>query len=400
MNWFDVQYEEEVTTTEEATDTFKKDLKLSKVSTKDFEYCNVIGKGTFGKVYKVRKVSGSDAGTYYAMKVLRKEQVLKCKKDTAHTISERRILESTQHPFIVDLKYAFQSEGKLYYVLEYLCGGDFFQLFSDHHFMFEESWARFYACEIVLALQYLHQQGIVYRDLKPENILIDANGHIKLTDFGLCKENLYENDTTRTYCGTVEYVAPEVILRKPYNKSVDWWSFGILLYEMLVGKSPFGEDGSRDIKHQRILKNKIFYPDYITNDATDLIRKFLNRQQTRLGYYPSDDEKIKNHRFFKNVDWNKVILRETTPPFQPKLKSLNDVSRFDRTFTDQKPVDTPVEYWMKDCQKHIFAGFSYEHPSIFEYSISSSTESSSPKVITASSSSYVNVVSGFFPEFN
>lgn len=384
----------------QSIDLSSEDNGFCKISTKDFEYCNVIGRGNFGKVYKVRKITGPDSGNYYAMKTLRKEAVLRNKKNTSHTICERRILENIKHTFIVELKYAFQSEAKLHFVMEYVCGGDLFRLLTDNSLIFEESWARFYSCELIIALQYLHGRGILYRDLKPENVLIDSEGHIKLTDFGLSKDNCFEDDRTRTYCGTTEYIAPEIILRQDYNKAVDWWSFGIILYEMLAGRSPFGEVDEKDIKilHERILKSKIKYPRHVTLAAQDLIKRFLSRRPTRLGSGKDDDEKIKSHRFFINVDWNKVMNREIEPPFIPFLKNSSDVSRFDDVFTEENPVDTPVEYKMSESQRKIFNGFSYEFPGAFEDVSINSLES--PARIVTVDKSHANATRGFIPELD
>ena len=191
---------------------------LEKANTSQFELLKVLGKGGYGKVFQVRKITpGTDKNTIYAMKVLKKASIVRNQKDTAHTKAERNILECVKHPFIVDLAYAFQTGGKLYLILEYLSGGELFmQLEREGIFM--EDTACFYLAEITLALEHLHSQGIIYRDLKPENILLDALGHIKLTDFGLCKESVDETSVTHTFCGTIEYMAPEILTRTGHNK--------------------------------------------------------------------------------------------------------------------------------------------------------------------------------------
>uniref|UniRef100_E9PUN3 Ribosomal protein S6 kinase, polypeptide 2 n=1 Tax=Mus musculus TaxID=10090 RepID=E9PUN3_MOUSE len=201
-----------------------------------FELLSVLGKGGYGKVFQVRKVQGTNLGKIYAMKVLRKAKIVCSAKDTAHTRAERNILESVKHPFIVELAYAFQTGGKLYLILECLSGGELFT-HLEREGIFLEDTACFYLAEITLALGHLHSHGIIYRDLKPENIMLSSQGHIKLTDFGLCKESIHEGAITHTFCGTIEYMAPEILVRTGHNRAVDWWSLGALMYDMLTGSA-------------------------------------------------------------------------------------------------------------------------------------------------------------------
>ncbi|CAB0027895.1 unnamed protein product [Trichogramma brassicae] len=331
----------------------------------DFELCKVIGKGGYGKVFQVRKTTGNDRGTIFAMKVLRKASIIRNQKDTAHTKAERNILEAVKHPFIVDLIYAFQTGGKLYLILEYMCGGELFHHLNDEGVFLEDT-ACFYLCEIILALQHLHLQGIIYRDLKPENILLDAEGHIKLTDFGLCKEHVKEGTVTHTFCGTIEYMAPEILTRSGHGKAVDWWSLGTLLYDMLTGSPPFTSN-NRKITIEKILKSKVFLPQFLTPDARDLLRKLLKRQVPhRLGSAPSDAEQIKSHPFFKHIHWDDVISRKLVPPFKPTLTSEDDVSQFDKRFTTTLPIDSPAECTLSESANQVFQGFTYVAPSILE----------------------------------
>lgn len=336
-----------------------------KVGPKDFELLKVLGKGGYGKVFQVRKVSGKDAGAVFAMKVLKKATIVRNQKDTAHTKAERNILEEVKHPFIVDLHYAFQTGGKLYLILEYLSGGELF-MHLEREGIFLEDTASFYLSEIVLALDHLHRQGIIYRDLKPENILLDATGHIKLTDFGLCKEAIQDGAVTHTFCGTIEYMAPEILTRTGHGKGVDWWSLGALMFDMLTGAPPFTAE-NRKKTIEKILRCKLNLPPYLTTDARDLLRKLLKRQSNqRLGTGAEDAELIKRHPFFKHVNWHEVILRKMEPPIKPSLVSDDDTSLFDTRFTRQTPIDSPDESLLSASANLVFLGFTYVAPSVLE----------------------------------
>lgn len=337
--------------------------KSLKTGTQDFELLRVLGKGGYGKVFQVKKGTGSDQGKIFAMKVLRKAKIVINQKDTAHTKAERNILESIKHPFIVDLIYAFQTGGKLYLILEYLPGGELF-MHLEREGIFSEETACFYLAEITLALEHLHSCGIIYRDLKPENILLDKDGHVKLTDFGLCKEALEDGETTHTFCGTVEYMAPEVLLRSGHAKSVDWWSLGALMFDMLTGGPPFTAS-TRKKTIDKILHCKLILPNYLTPESRDLIKKLLRRQAAqRLGSGAEDGLSIRRHQFFKSCNWSELINKRVKPPFKPTLKSDDDVSQFDTEFTRMTPVDSPDETILSDSANQVFNGFTYVAPSI------------------------------------
>lgn len=339
--------------------------KSLKTGTQDFELLRVLGKGGYGKVFQVKKGTGSDQGKIFAMKVLRKAKIVINQKDTAHTKAERNILESIKHPFIVDLIYAFQTGGKLYLILEYLPGGELF-MHLEREGIFSEETACFYLAEITLALEHLHSCGIIYRDLKPENILLDKDGHVKLTDFGLCKEALEDGETTHTFCGTVEYMAPEVLLRSGHAKSVDWWSLGALMFDMLTGGPPFTAS-NRKKTIDKILHCKLTLPNYLTPESRDLIKKLLRRQAAqRLGSGVEDGLSIRRHQFFKSCNWSDLIGKRVKPPFKPVLKSDDDVSQFDTEFTRMTPVDSPDETILSDSANQIFNGFTYVAPSILD----------------------------------
>ena len=263
------------------------------------------------------------------MKILKKEDIIK-RNQVNHTKTERLILEKLNHPFIAKLKFAFQDEQKLYLVTEFMQGGElYFHLKRNSYF--KEKAVKFYMSQILLAIEYLHNNGYIYRDLKPENILIDKDGNIKLTDFGLCKMLLGEQNTTDTLCGTPEYLAPEIFKKKSYTKCVDWFSFGILLYEMICGNLPF-KLKNRKIEDS-VYQMKIEYPEKMSLEARDTIGKLLEIEpEKRLGYNSS--EEIKNSSFFKDMDFNKVYNKEYRPPFKPKLNGDLDLKYFDINFTE------------------------------------------------------------------
>lgn len=340
--------------------------RLSKCSSKDFELLKLLGKGGYGKVFQARKITGHDAGTIYAMKVVNKAVIIKNQKDTDHTKAERNILETIKHDFLVDLAYAFQTNEKLYLVLEYLQGGELFS-HLEREGIFLEDVAIFYLAEIICALAHLHKGHVLYRDLKPENILLDAHGHVKLTDFGLCKEDIgYDGNKAHTFCGTIEYMAPEVILRRGHDHAADWWSLGALMYDMLTGSPPYTGE-TRKLTFERIMRGKLIIPPYLTNDARELIKHLLKRNvHSRLGSGPDDAIPIKNHPFFRNINWDDAENRRLDPPYKPILSGAEDVSQFDSKFTKQTPVDSPVDSVLSASYNHVFEGFTYVAPSVLD----------------------------------
>uniref|UniRef100_A0A672N268 non-specific serine/threonine protein kinase n=1 Tax=Sinocyclocheilus grahami TaxID=75366 RepID=A0A672N268_SINGR len=310
------------------------------------------------KVFLVRKLMGPDAGQLYAMKVLKKAS-LKV-RDRVRTKMERDILVEVNHPFIVRLHYAFQTEGKLYLILDFLRGGDVFTRLSKE-VMFTEEDVKFYLAELALALDHLHNLGIVYRDLKPENILLDEAGHIKLTDFGLSKESVDQDKKAYSFCGTVEYMSPEVVNRRGHTQSADWWSLGVLMFEMLTGTLPFqGKD--RNETMNMILKAKLGMPQFLSLEAQSLLRMLFKRNPSnRLGAGPDGVEEIKRHTFFSTIDWNKLYRRELQPPFKPAAGKPDDTFCFDPEFTAKTPKDSPGIPPSANAHQ-LFKGFSFVAP--------------------------------------
>ncbi|XP_075765029.1 ribosomal protein S6 kinase alpha-1 isoform X3 [Pelodiscus sinensis] len=303
-----------------------------------FELLKVLGQGSFGKVFLVRKVTPPDNGHLYAMKVLKKA-TLKV-RDRVRTKMERDILADVNHPFVVKLHYAFQTEGKLYLILDFLRGGDLFTRLSKE-VMFTEEDVKFYLAELALGLDHLHSLGIIYRDLKPENILLDEEGHIKLTDFGLSKEAIDHEKKAYSFCGTVEYMAPEVVNRQGHTHSADWWSYGVLMFEMLTGSLPFqGKDRKETMTF--ILKAKLGMPQFLSSEAQSLLRSLFKRNPAnRLGSGSDGAEEIKRHPFYSTIDWNKLYRREIKPPFKPAVGRPDDTFYFDTEFTSRTPKDSP-----------------------------------------------------------
>lgn len=337
---------------------------VSKVGLKDFTLLKVIGRGSFGKVLLVRK---KDDGLLYAMKVLSKLNVLK-RNQLEHTKTERNVLEFIHHPFIVSLRFAFQTNANLYLVLDYCSGGElFFHLGRESKFTEER--VRFYAAEIILALEHLHELGVVYRDLKPENVLLDSKGHVSLTDFGLSKEGINDNKSAHSFCGTPEYLAPEILQRSGHGQAADWWSLGALLFEMLTGIPPF-YSRDRDRLFAKILKAKLRIPQFLSADASDLLEKLLTRDaSTRLGSEKGAYE-IKRHPWFRQVDWEAVLLKKVIPPFKPHSSEMeSEANNFSNEFAllaldpeSMRPEDMALLQHPMAADVAEFPGFSFAGP--------------------------------------
>ncbi|XP_057633615.1 ribosomal protein S6 kinase alpha-4 isoform X1 [Chionomys nivalis] len=340
-----------------------------KVSVENFALLKVLGTGAYGKVFLVRKAGGHDAGKLYAMKVLRKAALVQRAKTQEHTRTERSVLELVrQAPFLVTLHYAFQTDAKLHLILDYVSGGEMFTHLYQRQY-FKEAEVRVYGGEIVLALEHLHKLGIIYRDLKLENVLLDSEGHIVLTDFGLSKEFLTEEkERTFSFCGTIEYMAPEIIRSKAgHGKAVDWWSLGILLFELLTGASPFTLEGEKNTQAEvsrRILKCSPPFPLRIGPVAQDLLQRLLCKDpKKRLGAGPQGAQEVKSHPFFQGLDWAALAARKIPAPFRPQIRSELDVGNFAEEFTRLEPVYSPAGS-PPPGDSRIFQGYSFVAPSI------------------------------------
>uniref|UniRef100_A0A8C9ZA62 Protein kinase C n=1 Tax=Sander lucioperca TaxID=283035 RepID=A0A8C9ZA62_SANLU len=326
-----------------------------KFTVDDFILHKMLGKGSFGKVFLAEL---KKSGHFYAVKALKKDVVL-MDDDVECTMVERRVLSlAWENPFLTHLYCTFQTKENLFFVMECLNGGDLmFHIQNCHKFDLHR--ATFYAAEIICGLQFLHSKGIIYRDLKLDNVLLDSEGHIKIADFGMCKENMQDESRTSTFCGTPDYIAPEILLGQKYNSSVDWWSFGVLLYEMLIGQSPFHGRDEEEL-FQSIRTDNPVYPRWLTKDAKDiLIKLFVREPEERLGVKGN----IRQHGFFSSTDWNSLEQRKVAPPFRPTLTSPSDCSNFDKEFINEKPrLSCADRTLINSVDQTMFRNFSFVNP--------------------------------------
>ncbi|MEE6475280.1 hypothetical protein FKM82_010680, partial [Ascaphus truei] len=309
-----------------------------KVTMNDFDYLKLLGKGTFGKVILVREKA---SGKYYAMKILKKEVII-AKDEVAHTLTESRVLKNTRHPFLTVSNHLFLTKSVIITILSLLFTLQLFFHLSRER-VFSEDRTRFYGAEIVSALDYLHSGKIVYRDLKLENLMLDKDGHIKITDFGLCKEGITDAATMKTFCGTPEYLAPEVLEDNDYGRAVDWWGLGVVMYEMMCGRLPFYNQDHEKL-FELILMEDIKFPRTLSADAKSLLSGLLIKDPNkRLGGGPDDAKEIMRHSFFVGMNWQDVYDKKLVPPFKPQVSSETDTRYFDEEFTAQTITITPPE---------------------------------------------------------
>jgi len=291
------------------------------LSLADFNVGVTLGTGSFGRV---KFGTHKQAGSHWAIKMLKKSEVIRLQQ-VEHMISEKTILSSLDHPFIVQMAGTFQDPRYLYMVLEYVVGGEFFTHLRNAQRL-ENNNGKFYAAQVTLIFEYLHSQDFIYRDLKPENLLLDKTGYIKITDFGFAKRVAFK---TYTLCGTPEYIAPEVLLNKGHGKGVDWWTLGILTYEMLVGQPPFVDDDPMGI-YQQVLAGKVNFPRFIDRNAKSLIKKLLVADLTkRFGCLKGGATDIKNHKWYIGLDWAALFDKELVAPVIPTVQDEMDTSNFD-----------------------------------------------------------------------
>ncbi|KAM3843664.1 protein kinase C delta type isoform 1-T2 [Vipera latastei] len=320
-----------------------------------FAFHKVLGKGSFGKVL-LAELKGKNE--FFAVKALKKDVVL-IDDDVECTMVEKRVLAlAWENPFLTHLYCTFQTKEHLFFVMEFLNGGDLMFHIQDKG-RFDLFRATFYGAEIVCGLQFLHSKGIIYRDLKLDNVMLDKEGHIKIADFGMCKENVFGENKATTFCGTPDYIAPEILQGLKYTYSVDWWSFGVLLYEMLIGQSPFHGDDEDEL-FESIRVDTPHYPRWITKESKDILEKLFERDPTkRLGITGN----IKDHHFFKAINWTALEKKEMEPPFKPKVKSASDYNNFDREFLSEKPrLSHSDKNLIDSMDQSAFAGFSFINP--------------------------------------
>ncbi|XP_061883030.1 serine/threonine-protein kinase N1 isoform X3 [Entelurus aequoreus] len=308
------------------------------LSLQDFRLIAVLGRGHFGKVLLCEY---KKTGTMFAIKALKKGDII-ARDEVESLMCEKRIFEIvnlSHHPFLVNLFACFQTAEHVCFVMEYTAGGDL--MMHIHTDVFTEPRAVFYAACVVLGLQFLHDHKIVYRDLKLDNLLLDTDGYVKIADFGLCKEGMGFGDRTSTFCGTPEFLAPEVLTDTSYTRAVDWWGLGVLIYEMLVGESPFPGDDEEEV-FDSIVNDEVRYPRFLSTEAIGIMRRLLRRNpERRLGSGEKDAEEVKKQPFFRNVDWEALLQRKAPPPFVPSIGGKEDVSNFDEEFTTEQPALTP-----------------------------------------------------------
>jgi len=308
--------------------------KLDGSTVADFDLGKTLGTGSFGRV---RFCTHKASGQHYAMKILKKSAIIRLKQ-VDHMISEKLILKSIHHPFIVNLYGTFHDQRNLYLVLEYIVGGEFFTHLRKAG-RFDNDVSRMYSAQIVAIFEYLHSKNVIYRDLKPENILINIDGYLKLTDFGFAKVIEYR---TYTLCGTPEYIAPEVLLNKGHGKPVDWWTLGILIYEMVVGYPPFVDEDPMGI-YQKILSGKIVFPKFFDKNAKVLVKKLLTADLgKRFGNLKNGVDDIKKCKWFLGINWQQLLDKEIAPGYKPTVKSSTDTSNFEDypDSTEQPPAVT------------------------------------------------------------
>ncbi|GMM32753.1 protein kinase C [Saccharomycopsis crataegensis] len=334
----------------------KEKSRRRKVGLDDFQFLAVLGKGNFGKVMLAES---RHTKKLCAIKVLKKDFILE-NDEVESTKSEKRVFliaNKKRHPFLINLHCCFQTANRIYFVMEYISGGDL--MWHIQKARFSQRRAQFYAAEVLLGLKYFHDNGVIYRDLKLDNILLTTEGHIKIADYGLCKEEMWFGNTTSTFCGTPEFMAPEILKEQKYGKAVDWWAFGVLLYQMLLGQSPFRGRDEEEI-FNAILTDDPLYPIQMARESVEILQALLTRDPSqRLGFSPRDAEEVMEHPYFRNINFDDILSLRIDPPYLPEVKSEHDVSNFDDEFTAETPRLTPVNSTLDSSMQEKFRGFSH-----------------------------------------
>lgn len=325
-----------------------------KVDINSFLTLSVIGKGSYAKVILVKK---KESGELFAMKVIKKSSIQR-KRQADHIYIEKNVLTSLQHPFLIKFYYSFQTENKLFFVLEYCPAGELFNLLQKRK-RFSEEQARFYSAQMVLAIEHMHTKDIIYRDLKPENVLLDKSGYIRLTDFGLSRMNAGPNEDVKSICGTPEYMAPEILMKLGYGKAIDWWTLGCIIYEMTVGLPPFYCNDRNEL-FERIKYSNPKYPSSISPQLRSLLEGLFKKDSAkRLG--SNGVEEIKKHPWFDIINWDYMLEKKYEAPFVPKMKNETDLVHFDPEFLEI-PINS-MSINEKNAMGHLtnFEGFSYDN---------------------------------------
>ncbi|XP_053182228.1 serine/threonine-protein kinase N2-like [Scomber japonicus] len=350
-----LSYKSSINNTEENED---QPVSALKMQMEDLKYISVLGRGHFGKVLLAEF---KKTGKLYAIKALKKRDIV-TRDEVDSLMSEKRIFEminASRHPFLVNLHGCFQTSDHVCFVMEYLPGGDL--MIHIHNNVFTEAQTRFYSACVLLGLEFLHLNKIIYRDLKLDNLLMDADGFVKITDFGLCKEGMGHGDRTSTFCGTPEFLAPEVLTDDNYTRAVDWWGMGVLIFEMLVGESPFPGEDEEEV-FDSIVNDDVQYPASLPPDAVSIIQKLLKRNPLkRLGAGERDANELKGEKFFETIDWEALLAKKVKPPFLPSIKESVDVSNFDSEFTRLQPILSPPSkpFILSAEQQEAFADFDF-----------------------------------------
>ncbi|AQZ15508.1 PKC1 (YBL105C) [Zygosaccharomyces parabailii] len=334
----------------------KKAAKKKKVSLDDFILLKVLGKGNFGKVLLSKS---KNTGYLCAIKVLKKDHIIQ-NHDIESARAEKKVFllaTTAKHPFLTNLYCSFQTENRIYFAMEFIGGGDLMWHVQNQRLSVRR--AKFYAAEVLLALKYFHDNGVIYRDLKLENILLTPEGHIKIADYGLCKDEMWHGCKTSTFCGTPEFMAPEILKEQEYTKSVDWWAFGVLLYQMLLCQSPFSGDDEDEV-FNAILTDEPLYPIDMAGDIVQIFQGLLTKDPVkRLGAGPRDALEVMEEPFFSNINFDDILHLRVRPPYVPEIKSPEDTSFFEQEFTSAPPTLTPLPSVLDTKQQEEFRGFSF-----------------------------------------